>query len=108
MDKVKRSWKQLPDKPRRILVFILGMLLILTAPLIGWLPGPGGMIVFLLGIAVLATEFTWAERFRDYLLGLWRELVSHAKKHPYVTAALIFAAVVSLSYGAYAFYTKII
>lgn len=40
------------------------MLLIVTSPLVGWLPGPGGIVIFLAGISVLASEFDWAENFK--------------------------------------------
>lgn len=82
MQRAKKHWLKLPDTLRRILVFILGGLLIITAGLIGPIPGPGGGIVFLLGIAVLATEFTWAERLRDYIFENYKKMVIHVKKRP--------------------------
>ncbi len=53
----------------RIGVAVIGVTLIVAAPLTGWLPGPGGIPLFLAGLAVLSTEFLWAKRFRDWL---WR------------------------------------
>jgi hypothetical protein len=50
----------------RVAVGILGGLLILTSGLIGWLPGPGGIPLFLLGLAVLASEFHWARRLLNW------------------------------------------
>lgn len=35
---------------------------------VGSIPGPGGIPVFLAGIAILASEFSWAERLRDLIL----------------------------------------
>lgn len=46
----------------RIGVGIVGGLLIILAPLTGWLPGPGGIPLFIAGLAVLASEFEWAQR----------------------------------------------
>lgn len=43
-----------------------GFAIMLIAISIGWLPGPGGVPLFLVGLAVLATEFVWAARL------LWR------------------------------------
>jgi putative transmembrane protein PGPGW len=37
-------------------------LLLIAAPLTGWLPGPGGIPLFIAGLAVLASEFEWAQR----------------------------------------------
>lgn len=61
-------WKKLPDKLRRPFVFVVGMLLILLSPIIGSVPGPGGIIVFLGGIAILASEFDWAENLKAVIL----------------------------------------
>lgn len=56
----------------RTLVAVCGVALIIAAPLTGWLPGPGGIPLFLLGLAVLGTEFHWARRFRKRLIRyLW-------------------------------------
>ena len=108
MDKLKRNWKKVPDTPRRALVFVGGVLLIIAAPLIGWVPGPGGMIVFLLGIAVLASEFSWAERLKNMLLDFGKQLIAYAKLHPYITSLCVLGVLIFVSYGAYVFYTKII
>ena len=45
----------------RIGVGIVGGLLLILAPLTGWLPGPGGIPLFIAGLAVLASEFEWAQ-----------------------------------------------
>ena len=54
---MKRLWL-------RVIVGVAGAVLIIAAPLTGWLPGPGGIPLFLLGLAVLSSEFMWAERWR--------------------------------------------
>jgi hypothetical protein len=36
--------------------------LMVAAPLIGWLPGPGGLILFPLGLAILLKHSLWAKR----------------------------------------------
>jgi uncharacterized protein (TIGR02611 family) len=53
----------------RIVVGVVGTLLVLLGASTGWLPGPGGIPLTLLGLAVLASEFFWAHR----LLGWARE-----------------------------------
>lgn len=53
---------------RRVGVFIVGWLVILFGLAIGWLPGPGGIPVVLLGLTILATEFAWAERLKRRLM----------------------------------------
>ena len=87
---------------------ILGIMLILSAGLIGWLPGPGGMVLFLLGIAVLATEFTWAERFRDWILHILRQAADLFLKHPYSGVFVLLVCVMIAGLCAYAFYMYIL
>ena len=44
------------------------MTLVLASGLFGWIPGPGGIPLFLAGVAILATEYDWAERFKQRIL----------------------------------------
>ena len=46
----------------RIVVGVVGLVLMVAAALTGWLPGPGGIPLFLMGLAVWASEFEWAHR----------------------------------------------
>ncbi len=50
------------------MVLIVGLLFVIASGLTGWLPGPGGIPLFLIGIAILATEFAWAKRVRDWVI----------------------------------------
>lgn len=45
----------------RIGIALLGTLLMIAAAITGPLPGPGGIPLFLLGLAVWASEFDWAQ-----------------------------------------------
>lgn len=67
-NKLHTWWKKFPKSLRRILSFVLGLFLIIISPLIGTVPGPGGIAVFLLGIAVLSSEFDWAESLKKFFL----------------------------------------
>jgi membrane-bound ClpP family serine protease len=58
-NKLYKKWKNVPRQPRQILAFLLGVSLIIISPLVGTVPGPGGIAVFVLGTAVLASEFDW-------------------------------------------------
>jgi hypothetical protein len=55
----------------RVVVGLLGTLLIVAGAVTGPLPGPGGIPLVLLGLAVWASEFGWARR----LMGRFRRLV---------------------------------
>jgi len=61
MDFIKRNIK-------RILVDSAGYLLLVTAALIGWLPGPGGIPLTLAGLGLLSINNRWAQSLRRYLL----------------------------------------
>ena len=55
--------KKKEDRPLylRILVDIAGFGLMIIAPFLGWLPGPGGIPLFIAGLALVATNHEWAE-----------------------------------------------
>ena len=67
-DKAYEWWKRKPLKVRKPLVLTFGLLLVIISPFTGLLPGPGGIPVFLLGIAILASEYDWAERIKQIVL----------------------------------------
>ncbi|HTE57663.1 MAG TPA: hypothetical protein VK694_02880 [Verrucomicrobiae bacterium] len=45
----------------------LAVLCMLAALLTGWLPGPGGIPLFLIGLSLLAINHDWAQRYIDLL-----------------------------------------
>jgi len=53
---------------KRIAIDAAGYLLIIAAALTGWLPGPGGIPLFIAGLGLLSINNEWARRLRDYLL----------------------------------------
>lgn len=67
-DRLYTWWKRKPGHLRRPLVFILGVLMVSAAPFVGIIPGPGGIILFVTGIAILASEFDWAEALKVFFL----------------------------------------
>ena len=46
----------------RLFLLILGITLILAAPVVGILPGPGGVIVLAAGLALTLKNSRWAKR----------------------------------------------
>jgi tellurite resistance protein TerC len=55
----EETWK----RSRKIVILILGFTIVfIIAPLVGFLPGPGGIFVAIGGVALLATEFVWARK----------------------------------------------
>lgn len=61
-------WKNRSIHIRKPLVFVVGVLFITVSPFAGAIPGPGGILVFISGIAILASEFDWAENLKSVLL----------------------------------------
>ena len=47
---------------KSIAIDTLGVLLIIASALTGWLPGPGGIPLLIIGLSLLATNHEWAER----------------------------------------------
>lgn len=89
MEKFKRGWQKTPKHIRKPIVLIAGLFFIVAAGVTGWLPGPGGIPLFLIGIAILATEFAWAARIRDVILA-WVKIAGHwMKQHKVISVILI-------------------
>lgn len=61
--KIERERKTVGKHTRRAIVTIIGLCLIVIAFLIGWIPGPWSIPLFIAGLAVLATEYDWADDF---------------------------------------------
>jgi hypothetical protein len=57
------QWRKLIDHPAvEWALFALGVLLLIIAPLVGALPGPGGIIVAGIGLALVLKTSMWAKR----------------------------------------------
>lgn len=72
----------------RIAVGVLGGLVLLAGLFMIPYPGPGWFVVFV-GLAILATEFTWAERILRYAKGrydAWNDWLK--RQHPVVRAVV--------------------
>lgn len=59
--------QSMKNRSKALLIDLLGFTLILVAIPIGWLPGPGGIPLIILGLSLLATNHEWAERWIDKL-----------------------------------------
>jgi hypothetical protein len=45
----------------------LGVCFMVAALLTGWLPGPGGVPLFIIGLSLLGINHTWAKRYIDLI-----------------------------------------
>ena len=50
------------SKPVRSTLFVVGLLLMLVSPIVGAIPGPGGILVFAPGLALTLQNSDWAKR----------------------------------------------
>jgi tellurite resistance protein TerC len=75
-DRLGRWLAPLPAPVRRILILIIGSTVIIFGVLLLVLPGPG-ILVIIVGLAILATEFAWAEAL---LVGARKRAARLAKK----------------------------
>lgn len=78
MDRLYKWWKSIPVAVRKPLVFMIGFAVVAAGIAMLVLPGPGWAAIFL-GFAILATEFAFAERVRDWLVGQLHKLIDWAK-----------------------------
>ncbi|TMF56890.1 MAG: hypothetical protein E6I16_13620 [Chloroflexi bacterium] len=60
-DRLPRWFLTLPSWVRRLTVLVIGSIVLIAGLLMLVLPGPG-ILVIIVGLAILATEFVWAER----------------------------------------------
>ncbi len=78
---MQKAWKLVV----RIATDTLGVLLILGAILFGWLPGIGGIPLFLAGLGVLAINNHWARRLLQYSKTRGQELYyTFFNNHPHL------------------------
>lgn len=86
----RRKIRADPRKHRiyRAAVGFVGVFLILLAGATGWLPGPGGIPLALLGLAVLASEFEWAQDLLEWAKARVREMGRWTARQPVWVRAL--------------------
>ncbi|MDP1720004.1 MAG: PGPGW domain-containing protein [Candidatus Nanopelagicaceae bacterium] len=70
---LRKLWKALPGSVRKTIVLVIGSTLIVLGAALIVLPGPFTMPLVILGLVILAVEFTWAE-------SLLTKAKFHAKK----------------------------
>ena len=57
------QWRRFIDNPVvEWTIFFVGVVLILLAPIAGAIPGPGGVFVFAIGLAMVLKTSMWAKR----------------------------------------------
>jgi hypothetical protein len=59
----QEKWRRFLDNPVvEWALFVLGVLLLVVSPLVGIIPGPGGVLVAGIGLALILKTSLWAKR----------------------------------------------
>jgi len=73
----RRQWRRFIDHPLvEWAIFGFGVILLILAPIVGALPGPGGIIVAAIGLAMVLKTSMWARR-RYVKFKRWQPKVGH-------------------------------
>jgi hypothetical protein len=76
----RRRQKGGGSKASRVFLIGLGIVLVLLGPVAGLVPGPGGIVVFGAGAALLASESMLVARFLDWCEPRLRRMWSRVRK----------------------------
>ncbi|MDX6285993.1 MAG: hypothetical protein QOG53_1478 [Frankiales bacterium] len=87
---------------RRGLIAILGLAVVALGIVLLPLPGPG-FLVIAAGLAILATEFEWAERWLDQVRDRALEAAEQATKNWWSATLTVLSALGMLAVGIYIF-----
>lgn len=92
--------KRSSQKIKVILTDVLGVLLMIVAPFLGWLPGPGGIPLFLAGLGLLAINHEWARRWlQDFDKKRLQFTDKYLTKNPVVRWVLDIFSIAAISGG---------
>lgn len=60
---LRGRWRHFERNPTvRVALFVLGIIVIIISPIIGAIPGPGGIFVFAFGLGLTLRYSRWAKR----------------------------------------------
>jgi uncharacterized protein (TIGR02611 family) len=76
---VKTNWKRLPHPLRWVIAASVGSTLVVIGIILLVLPGPGIPLI-IAGLAILATEFAWAEIMLNRTRNRFTQAINRVKK----------------------------
>lgn len=106
---VKSKKEQHKDRHivKKIAIDIAGFGLMIIAPLIGWLPGPGGIPLFLVGLGLVSLNHEWAEKiledFEHYRVEFTDKILM---ANPKISLSIDFFFAAVLAAGSYIAFTQ--
>ena len=65
INKLNKAWKQTPKGIRNVIITLLSIIFLLLSLLGAIFPLIPGSLFFLIALTLLASEFTWAERYKE-------------------------------------------
>lgn len=97
----RRKIRADPHKAKmyRVAVAIAGTLLIVLGAVTGPLPGPGGIPLVLLGLAVWASEFEWAQRLMQWFKAQLHRFRGWGRPQQVLAWLIFFACVGAFAYA---------
>lgn len=108
MNRAKQAWFKLPSHIRKPVVLVVGVLFVVSSILTGWLPGPGGIPLFIIGVTILATEYEWATRFRNFTLNKIKQLGFWYKNNKFLGTLAGAATLLAAATLSYLFYSRVL
>lgn len=97
----RRKIRQNPHHLRvyRVAVAIAGLFFVVLGCATGWLPGPGGIPLILLGLAIWSSEFGWANRLMQWFKAQLHRFQSWSRPRQAGFWLVFFACCGLLGYG---------
>jgi uncharacterized BrkB/YihY/UPF0761 family membrane protein len=74
LNKLYRAWKQTPKAIRNVIITLLSIIFLLLSLLGAIFPLIPGSLFFLIALTLLASEFTWAESYKEKLFTFLKRL----------------------------------
>ncbi len=104
--KMEKAQKKNRPLWQRILIDIAGFGLIIISPLTGFLPGPGGIPIFLAGLGLVSLNHEWAANLLKNIEEKWLAAIDKLLlAHPKVSRAIDILCVVAITAGLYISFT---
>lgn len=102
MNKTKKELHKDRHIAKKIAIDVAGFGLMIIAPFLGWLPGPGGIPLFLAGLGLVSLNHEWAENLLKDFDRIRTDLTDkYLMTSPRVSITIDIMCISLLSGGAY-------
>lgn len=94
-DRFLQRWRAVPAPVRKTIVLVIGVTLLAIGGVLIILPGPFTLPFVVAALAVLASEFVWAERVFQRGKDVTAHVVGHVRKVPLWIVIIVGALIAS-------------